>query len=65
MLAMENYSYEHYHKGYIHNCTIKRKDSDEGPLFEIVNDHVIARLDGYAIIPMEEYRRLTKYELEA
>lgn len=49
--------------GYVINCYIEPKEG-EGPLFDDMpgKDQITARLDGYAIIPMEDYERLKKVE---
>ena len=44
--------------GFLHNCFIKGRDDDEGPLFIQTADGLFCRLDGYAIIPREEYEAL-------
>lgn len=46
--------------GYVKNCIIKRrKDDKSNYLFFADGDKgVIAFLDGYAIIPVEEYNRM-------
>ena len=45
--------------GYLKNCYIQGRD-DDGWLFHADRDTVTARLDGYAIIPMEQYDRLIR-----
>ena len=40
--------------GYVWNCYTKSREGD-GPLFVAHDDTVTARLDGYAIVPREEY----------
>jgi len=48
---------------YLRNCIIKLnpKDSEECiALFEQIGDKIICRLDSYAIIPIEEYKKLTQ-----
>ena len=42
-------------KSYIRNCIIVERDGD-GTLFDITNGKIY--LDGYAIIPIEEYNAL-------
>ena len=52
---------------YIHNCFIKRRlDDVSGALFEIPPDgsKMITKLDGYSIIPIEEYKRLIDENFE-
>lgn len=44
--------------GYIKNCFLIPTESQEGPMFEVALDRVIPYLDGYAIIPLEEYEIL-------
>jgi len=47
---------------YVHNCLlILRKGSKVKRLFDL-NDPIIVRLNGYAIIPMEEYIKLKPNE---
>ena len=52
--------------GYIINCLIKRKEGDDSEvLFRQhgegqLKDVVICYLDGYAVIPIEEYKELTR-----
>lgn len=46
------------YRGFLHNCFIKPREEDEGPLFEQTDDGLFCRLDGYAIIPREEYEGL-------
>ena len=43
--------------GYVWNCYTKSREGD-GPLFVAHDDTVTARLDGYAVIPMEEHNAL-------
>lgn len=46
-------------KGYVRNCLLIRRDTDESPyLFHADGDVCTPALDGYAIIPVEEYQRL-------
>lgn len=46
-------------KGYVRNCLVVAKEGDK-KLFGVKPDGTyIAFLDGYAIIPMEEYEKLT------
>lgn len=45
--------------GRVTNCFLWGRKSDPGPLFyERPDGAIIANLDGYAIIPKEEYERL-------
>jgi hypothetical protein len=49
---------------YVTGCLIAPKDGDrEKLLFSVAADGVRARLKGYAIIPLEEYCRLTGQQL--
>jgi hypothetical protein len=50
---------------YVHNCYIVRRDDDNGQyLFGQTDDKKItAFLNGYAIIPLEEYAQLTGKDL--
>ena len=55
---------------FIHNCLIaRRKEEPEATLFEQLNKSgdMLASLNGYAIIPLEEYAKLTgiEYDKEA
>jgi len=50
---MEDYSF-------VYNCHIKKR-SDDASLYlfkQLENGHIIAALNGYAIIPLEEYNEL-------
>lgn len=42
---------------YLHNCYVKRRDSDPAPSLFTSDDgtDIFCSLNGYAIIPMEEY----------
>jgi hypothetical protein len=44
-------------KSYIRNCFVKVREDSEAhpPLFTEHKGEVIVRLDGYAIVPKEEY----------
>ncbi len=47
---------------FLRSCFIKpRPNSENDPMFVVsrFGTRIIARLDGYAIIPMEEYKALT------
>lgn len=44
--------------GYIKNCLLIPKESQEGPMMEVTSDRVIPYLDGYAIVPLAEYEAL-------
>ncbi len=46
---------------YVHNCIIKRRLDDVSDcLFEVIPDgsKMITKLNGYAIVPREEYEHL-------
>ncbi len=43
-------------KYYVINCLIEPRDSEKSPLFNPTTAE--ARLDGYAIIPLEKYNKL-------
>lgn len=43
-------------QSYVRNCTIVPKQGDNFPLFNLFTG--IVRLDGYAVIPVDEYERL-------
>ena len=47
--------------GYIKNCNIYPRNGDNVVLFENLPNGFIARLDGYTIIPNEEFK---KYKLD-
>jgi hypothetical protein len=47
-------------KPFVNNCTIKKREGDE-PLFVPCGDHILTRLDGYAIVPIEEYEDLIEF----
>lgn len=44
------------------NCTIMPAPDQATPMFDInpMNGNILARLDGYAIIPMEEYSEMRR-----
>lgn len=44
--------------GYVINCHVNPKDDQVGDMFRPSAKGVTAHLDGYAIIPMEEYEKL-------
>lgn len=44
---------------YIHNCVIAPRADRKEPLFWQSDETISCRLNGYAIIPIEEYERLT------
>ncbi len=45
--------------GFIHNCVlVKRKTDKDKSLFCCSNERTTAHLNGYAIIPIEEYAQL-------
>jgi len=47
------------HGGKLDNCTIVRRDGDRGPLFASLFEHgIMANLDGYAVIPVEDYDKM-------
>ena len=43
--------------GYVRNCYVEGRHGEAEPLFIAARGTVTARLDGYAIIPMEKYDR--------
>jgi hypothetical protein len=44
---------------YLRNCLIKRREDDTVSLFEFTPEgRILVRLDGYAIVPKEEYEGL-------
>jgi hypothetical protein len=44
---------------FVHRCVIVKKEGDDHGLFhQHADDHISAYLDGYAIIPVEEYEEL-------
>jgi len=48
---------------YLHNCYVWRREDDSTTIFDNVgsrDDVIIARLNGYAIVPIEEYARLVE-----
>lgn len=52
------------HDSYVKECLILPR-VDEAGLFEAHSDgHVVARLLRYAVIPLEEYRRLKDLEID-
>lgn len=47
---------------YVHNCIINRRENEKAPrLFSknIEDEGIVTQLNGYAIIPIEEYFELT------
>jgi hypothetical protein len=53
-------------ESYVRNCLLVPRENDD--IFFVPDElatkkHVLAMLDGYAIIPMEEYRSLTTAEV--
>lgn len=51
-------------KSFIKNCIISAKENDT--LFASNKDgQIIARLDGYAIIPVEEYKKMKSKKSDA
>ncbi|MCG7948061.1 MAG: hypothetical protein JAZ07_17085 [Candidatus Thiodiazotropha endolucinida] len=59
---MGEYTYEKCKDGsYVHNCFVVRREDDKSPtlFYQNGNEHVSAFLNGYAVIPLEEYERLT------
>lgn len=47
-------------ESFVRNCVIKSRHGD-GIVLEQIDDHlVVARLDGYAVIPKEEFEELVK-----
>lgn len=49
-------------ESYVMNCLIKCRDHscDADPMFTVQNGVITVRLDGCAIIPMEEYIQLVQ-----
>lgn len=46
---------------YLKDCFIKRREDEKFPLFvETADGVVIARLKGYAIVPLEEWNALNE-----
>ena len=43
--------------GYLYNSFVIMREGD-GPLFSLEDNKLVARLDGYAIIPVENYHNL-------
>ena len=41
--------------GFVDNCLIKPRDGQQGPLFVGTLSGIHPRLDGYAIVPRDEY----------
>ena len=48
-------------KSYVINCLLSPKNGDT--IFSIEGDDIFPHLDGYAIIPMQEYERLIQSEI--
>lgn len=50
---------------YIVNCFIDRRETDPSPslFYQKDAESIIVRLNGYAIIPIEKYRKLTKEDM--
>lgn len=52
-------------RGYVANCYLVPRPGQEEPLFVLLeNDHLVAQLDRYAIVPIEEWERLTSGKRE-
>jgi hypothetical protein len=52
---------EEFNDSYLTNCLVMPRDDQRGPMFDdTVCGVVRCRLDRYAIIPIEEYERLTQ-----
>lgn len=52
------------HESYIKSCIFKTRDGEVDPLFERpagTEGLFVVRLFNYAIIPMEDYQELTKF----
>jgi len=48
-----------YEGGYVHNCLLEPRGDDGGGLFVVSREgKVTPKLDGYAIIPVESYKKL-------
>ena len=45
-------------EGFVHNCWINPREDDAGPLFINCGNMVIARLNGYAIIPLADLEQV-------
>ncbi len=46
-------------ESFIHNCIVKSREKEEDALFTFIeNGKVILKLDGYAIIPKEEFVKM-------
>lgn len=45
-------------KGYVHNCFLQPRDWKQPMFVSRDGGPIVATLDGYAIIPVEEYNRL-------
>lgn len=43
--------------GHVRNCYVQGRHGEDGPLFIADRNTVTAHLDGYAVIPMEQYDR--------
>lgn len=50
-----------YPKTYLKNCYIQPRHDEHVQMFIVENDTVFATLDSYAIIPKEEYYKLTGF----
>ena len=53
--------------GFVHNClTVRREGDKSAHMFkQLGDDSLTACLNGYAIIPMEEYAKLTGCDFDA
>ena len=52
--------------GFVHNCLIVRREGDTSPhMFSQNSERCTPTLNGYAIIPMEDYAKLTGRAFDA
>lgn len=50
-----------YGDSFVRNCEVVHRDASSGePLFVVDAGYVYARLDGYAIVPLEQFRDLKR-----
>ena len=57
--AQSHFSPPNTFDSYVTNCFIERRQDDRGVrLFENVDGKPVIRLDGYAIVPIEKYRKM-------
>lgn len=62
---MELYG-KHENGSYMHNCYLipREKDRHRRLVINSDNNGVTVRLNGYAIIPLEEYAKLTDFDVD-